>query len=315
MHHVVALAIPDVVAFDLAIPAQIFGHRDEAELYSFSVASVEAGRVTTTTGFAIEVDHDLGQLDHADTIVVPGFSREEPVPDTVLDALRMAHDRGARIASVCTGAFALAAAGLLNGRRATTHWRNASTLARQYPLIEVDADVLYVEEPDISTSAGIAAGLDLCLQLVRRDLGESAANRIARRMVTAPHRSGGQAQFIERAALGAGPTLQSVCAWAIDHLDEAITMTELARRATSAPRSFARRFVAETGTSPLRWLTAQRLSRARQLLETTDLPIDTVATLCGLGSSANLRLHFARESSITPSEYRRTFRSAAVNRG
>jgi AraC family transcriptional activator FtrA len=210
--------------------------------------------------------------------------------------------------SVCTGAFALAAAGLLDGRKATTHWQNAAELAARHPNIDVDPDVLYVDDGAVATSAGVAAGIDLCLHVVRRDHGEQAAARIARRMVVAPHRDGGQAQFLQRPLPAAGDGLASTCAWALDRLTEPLTIAELARHAGWAPRTFARRFVAETGTSPLRWLTAQRLLEARRLLETTDLPIDQVAARSGLGTAANLRLHLARDTATTPTAYRHAYR-------
>jgi len=197
---------------------------------------------------------------------------------------------------------------LLDGRRATTHWRDAAQLAARHPDVEVDADVLYVDDGAVATSAGVAAGIDLCLHLVRSDHGEQAAARIARRMVVAPHREGGQAQFLQRPLPGAGDGLAPTCAWALDRLTEPLTVAALARHAGWAPRTFARRFRSETGTTPLRWLTAQRLVEARRLLEATDLPIDEVAARAGLGTAANLRLQLARDTATTPTAYRRTYR-------
>jgi transcriptional regulator GlxA family with amidase domain len=307
MHRVVALALPDVVAFDLAIPAQVFGHRDEAD-YAFAVCAAQAGPVPSTTGFPVQAPSGLEALSRADTVVVPGYAPHDPPAPDVVDALRTAADRGARMVSVCTGAFALAAAGLLDGRRATTHWRDATELAARHPAVEVDADVLYVDEGQVLTSAGVAAGIDLCLHLVRQDLGEEAAARIARRMVVAPHRDGGQAQFLQRPLPPAGSGLAATTAWARARLAEPLTVADLARHAGWAPRTFARRFLAETGTTPLRWLAAQRLAEARRLLETSDLPVDQVAARCGLGTAANLRLHLARDAGTTPSAYRRTYR-------
>lgn len=308
MHRVVALALPQVVAFDLSIPAQVFGHRDEIDLYAFSVCSERAGMVPSTTGFAIHAARGLDTLSEADTVIVPGYApQDEPAPP-VVDALHSAAAKGARMISICTGAFALAAAGLLDGRRATTHWRDAAELAARYPRIQVDADVLYVDDGLVATSAGVAAGIDLCLHLVRSDHGADAAARIARRMVVAPHREGGQAQFLDRPLPAASEGLASTCAWAQERLADPLTVAELASHAGWAPRTFARRFVAETGTTPLRWLTAQRLLEARRLLETTDLPIEQVATRSGLGTAANLRLHLARAIGTTPTTYRFAYR-------
>ena len=206
MHHVVALVLPGVMAFDLAIPAQVFGHRDEAGRYAFSVCSIAAGLVPSSTGFAVHAPLGLAALAVADTVVVPGYAPHDDPPPVVVEALRDAAARDTRMVSVCTGAFALAAAGLLDGRRATTHWRDAGELAARHPGVHVDPDVLYVDEGTVATSAGVAAGIDLCLHLVRHDHGAQAAGRIARRMVVAPHRDGGQAQFLQRPlpAVGTG---------------------------------------------------------------------------------------------------------------
>jgi transcriptional regulator GlxA family with amidase domain len=308
VHRVVALALPDVVAFDLAIPAQVFGHRDERERYSFTTCAPEPGLVPSTTGYAVHAAAGLEALVRADTVVVPGYAPHDEPDRPVLDALRAASARGARMVSVCTGAFALAAAGLLDERRATTHWRDAGELATRHPAVEVDPDVLYVDEGPVMTSAGVAAGIDLCLHLVRSDLGEQAAARIARRMVVAPHREGGQAQYLQRPLPSSGTGLAATCAWALERLAEPLTVADLARHAGWAPRTFARRFLAETSTTPLRWLAAQRLLEARRLLEATDLPVDEVAARCGLGTAANLRLHLARDAATTPTAYRRTYR-------
>jgi len=238
----------------------------------------------------------------------PGYAPHDPPAEPVLAALRAAFVRGTRIVSVCTGAFALAAAGLLDGRRASTHWQDADELAARHPEVQVDADVLYVDGGQVMTSAGVAAGIDLCLHLVRLDHGAEHAARIARRMVVAPHRDGGQAQYLTRPLPVIGHGLAATCAWALEHLAEPLTVSAMAAHAGWAPRTFARRFRAETGTTPLRWLTAQRLLNARRLLETTELPIDHVAARCGLGTAANLRLHLARDAATTPTAYRRTYR-------
>ncbi len=314
MHRVVALALPHVVVFDLAIPAQVFGHRDEADRYAFSVCAEVAGVVPSTTGFAVHAGLGLEALGAADTVIVPGYApHDEPTP-AVLEALRTAAARGARMVSVCTGAFALAAAGLLDGRRATTHWRDAAQLAARHPNVDVNPDVLYLDDGPVATSAGVAAGIDLCLHLVRCDGGAQSAARIARRMVVAPHREGGQAQFLQRPiAVAGGSGLGPTCAWALQRLAKPLSVADLARHAAWAPRTFARRFVAETGTTPLRWLTAQRLLEARRLLEATDLPVDQVAARCGLGSAANLRLHLARDAATTPTAYRRAYRGTPAH--
>ena len=308
MHRIVALALPDVVAFDLAIPAQVFGHSDERERYTFSVCAEIPGLIPTTSGFAIEATRGLDSLLDADTVIVPGFVPLGDPSAAVLDALREASHRGIRMVSVCTGAFALAAAGLLDGKRATTHWRDAAELSSRYPRISVDPDVLYVVDGGISTSAGVAAGIDLCLHLVRQDFGTDAATGIARRMVVAPHRDGGQAQFIERPVVAHSEGLAATCAWAVDHLAEPISVADMAKHARWSPRTFARRFLAETGTTPLRWLTSRRVDEARRLLEVTDLTVEAIAQRCGLGTSSNLRFHFAGDLATTPTNYRRIHR-------
>jgi transcriptional regulator GlxA family with amidase domain len=308
MHHVVALALPGVVAFDLAIPAQVFGHEDERERYSFRVCAPQPGLVATTTGYSVHAAEGLEALATADTVVVPGFSPLADPSPAVCEALRQAAANGARVVSVCTGAFALAAAGLLDGKRATTHWKNAQRLQALHPAVEVDAEVLYIDEGGVSTSAGVAAGIDLCLHLVRKDFGTEAANRIARRMVVAPHREGGQAQFIERPVASPMAQFGPTCLWAKQHLAEQLSIVDMAAHAGWAPSTFARRFLAEAGTTPLRWLTGQRIAEACRLLETTDMTVEAVASRTGLGTPANFRLHFMRELNTTPSSYRRTYR-------
>jgi transcriptional regulator GlxA family with amidase domain len=289
----------------------VFGHRDEREHYSFAICAPAAGLVPSTTGYAVQASFGLEALDVADTVVVPGYAPHAEPPASVLEALRAVADRGARVVSVCTGAFALAAAGLLDGRRATTHWKDADELATRYPDVDVDADVLYVDAGAVLTSAGVAAGIDLCLHLVRADFGEQAAARIARRMVVAPHRDGGQAQLLQRPLPSRGTGLAATCAWALERLAEPLTVADLAHHAGWAPRTFVRRFRAETGTAPLRWLIAQRLLEARRLLEVTDLPVEHVAARCGLGTAANLRLHLARDAATTPTAYRRAYQGSS----
>ena len=308
VHRIVALALPQVAAFDLAIPAQVFGHPDQHQRYSFALAGESAGPVPSTSGYAVNAPCGLEGLAAADTVVVPGYAPHDPPSPPVLQALRDAADRGARMVSVCTGAFALAAAGLVDGRRATTHWHEAGELAARHPGVQVDPDVLYVDAGAVLSSAGVAAGIDLCLHLVRTDHGEAVAAAVARRMVVAPHRQGGQAQFLQRPVPASGSGLAATCTWALQRLDQRLSVTDLAGHAGWAPRTFARRFLAETGTTPLRWLLAQRVLRARELLEATDLPVDQVAARCGLGSAVNLRAHLARDAGTTPTAYRRAYR-------
>jgi transcriptional regulator GlxA family with amidase domain len=308
-HRVVALIANEVVAFDLAIPAQVFGR--EPERYSWAVCAPAPGRVPTETGFDVVVPYGLEALAGADTVVVPGIGdRAWPLPAAALDALRGAAGRGARVASICTGAFVLAAAGLLDGRRATTHWRYAARLAREFPHVTVDPDVLYVDEGDVVTSAGVGAGVDLCLHLVRRDFGAEAANAVARRMVVAAHRDGGQAQYVERPLPAAGGGLAETRAWMEERLAEPLTVEGLARHAGYSPRSFARRFRAETGTTPLQWLIGRRVAEAQRLLEATDAGVEEVAARCGFGAAVALRQHFGRVMGTSPTAYRRTFRGA-----
>ncbi|GGF19666.1 DJ-1/PfpI family protein [Williamsia phyllosphaerae] len=309
MHRVVALVLPNVVAFDLAIPAQIFGHAAEQEYYSFTTCGVAPGPVPSTTGYAVYAERGIDAIASADTVVVPGYAPHDVPDPVVLDALRTAAGRGARVVSVCTGAFALAAAGLLDGRKATTHWQHTDELAALYPLVDVDGDVLYVDAGQIMTSAGVAAGIDLCLHIVRTDLGADDAVRIARRMVVAPHRDGGQAQYLQRPVPADGTGLAATCDWAREHLEESLTVADMAKHAGWAPRTFARRFLSETGMTPLRWLVAQRRLEARRLLESTDMPVDEVARRSGLGTAGNLRLHLARDADSTPTAYRRTYRN------
>jgi transcriptional regulator GlxA family with amidase domain len=305
---VVGLVVRDVVAFDLAIPAQIFGR--EPGLYDWAVCTQEPGPVPTEAGLGFEVlvPHGLDALAKADTIIVPGIGDDgwPPAPEA-LEALQAAATRGARIASICTGAFVLAAAGLLDGRRATTHWRAAALLAREFPAVEVDPNVLFVDEHDVLTSAGVAAGIDLCLHIVRKDHGAEVANAIARRIVVAAHRDGGQAQFVERPLPAEDGGLAATRAWMEERLDEQLTVEDMARHAACSPRSFARRFRAETGTTPLQWLIGRRVAEAQRLLEGTELPIEQVATSAGFGTAAALRQHFGRALSTSPSAYRRAF--------
>ena len=303
----VVLALPRVVAFDLAIPVQVFGSdSDHSGRYTVTVAGLSPGIVSTTTGFGIAVTAGLGALAEADTVIVPGFGSGS-VPESALAALRAAHRRGARIVSICVGAYALAEAGLLDRRRATTHWSYARELAQRYPDIDVDPTVLYVDEGDVLTSAGVAAGIDLCLHMVDVDYGEAAALEVARRMVTPVHRSGGQAQFTPPGPPGVDNELADVLTWALDHLDESLTVPDLAARALQSVRTFNRSFQAAVGMSPHAWLTSRRLRAACALLEDDQLSVGEVARRTGLGSAANFRLHFQRAFATTPSAYRGAF--------
>ena len=307
VHTVVALALPTVEAFDLAIPAQVFADPGLPRRYEFTVCAPAAGLVRSTVGFSVQAERDLEALAAADTVVVPGYFPLDDPGEQVCSALRQAAARGARIVSICTGAFALAAAGLLDHRRATTHWQYADQLAARYPAVKVDPDVLWVDEGAVLTSAGLAAGIDLCVQLVRADHGSEAAVSVARRMVVAPHRDGGQAQWLERPLPDPGEGLAATRQWALEHLANPLSVADLARNAGWASRSLARHFAAQTGMTPLRWLTAARIREARRLLEATDLPVDVIAARCGLGTAANLRLHLARDAGTTPTAYRAAY--------
>jgi transcriptional regulator GlxA family with amidase domain len=309
----IAVAVVDGTRqFELSIPCNIFGV-DRSSLtpdwYGFRLCAVGPGPVRTTGGLLLDTVYGAGDLVTADTVIVTEATQEPGRHPELIEALRAAHRRGARIASLCSGAFFLAEAGLLDGRRATTHWAHAADLAAQYPAITVDPGVLYVQDGNIFTSAGSAAGIDLCLHLVRLDFGSAVANAIARRMVVPPHRDGGQRQYIDAplppaGADGLGPVLD----WALVHLAEPLTLADLARAAHVSTRTLARRFEEAAGATPLQWLLQQRVRRAQHLLESTDEPVERVASLCGLGSAANLRQHFTRAVGVPPASYRRTFR-------
>jgi transcriptional regulator GlxA family with amidase domain len=312
VHRVVALALDGLVLLDLAAPTHLFGHCG-APHYSFSLAGVRAGPVRSSTGIEVIATAGLKALQAADTVVVPGIGPDsDPHGFAVAaNAVARAHRGGARVMSICTGAFVLAEAGVLDGRRATTHWDSTERLAKRYPRVSVDPSVLYVDEGSVLTSAGVAAGLDLCLHVIRRDHGAAVAAQIARRTVVAPHRDGGQAQFVARpiaGAAGAGTSLEATRAWALDRLDQPLGVTALARQACMSPRNFARRFRQETGTTPVQWVLDERTRVAQGLLETTDLPVEHVATRTGFGSATTLRTHFGRRFATTPTAYRRAFR-------
>jgi transcriptional regulator GlxA family with amidase domain len=309
MHTVAVLALEDVVILDLAIPTQVFGSYPGAP-YRALLCAETPGPVRTNAGYDVVAEHGLEALAGADTIVVPGFRRtERELAPATLAALR---ESPARKVSICTGAFALAAAGVLDGRRATTHWQWAQELAERFPAVTVDPGVLYVDEGDVLTSAGVASGLDLCLHIVRRDHGAALARTYAKRICVPPHRDGGQAQFVERPVPRQRTgTLAATREWALKRLREPLTVRELAEHACVSERTFARRFAAETGLPPLQWLHVQRVDAARAALETTDASVDAVADACGFGTAANLRKHFRRATKTTPTNYRRAFRLAA----
>ncbi|RIQ13628.1 GlxA family transcriptional regulator [Jiangella rhizosphaerae] len=310
-HEVMVLALDGVVALDLSIPAQLFAERYPTP-YRVTVCGEQPGEVMTSGGFAVRVAGGLAALADAHTVVVPGYwPPAEPPSRAVLDALRAAHERGARLVSICTGAFALAAAGILDGRRATTHWRQADELARLYPEVRVDRDALYVDEGTVMTSAGVAAGIDLCLHVIRSDLGASVANTIARDIVAAPYRPGGQSQYVERSVPPErGVSLAETRAWALGQLHRPLAVADLARHARLSERTLTRRFVAETGVPPMQWVLAARLDLARELLERGDLGIEQVAGRSGFGTPANLRVHFRRAVGTTPRDYRKAFSPA-----
>ncbi|MFF5257669.1 GlxA family transcriptional regulator [Actinomadura viridis] len=316
MHQVAVLALDGVIPFDMAVPGQVFGMasgEDGAPLYEIRVCTPPGGALTPAGvgRMRIRTGWGLPALATADTVMIPGHDGflEEP-PGEVLDALLEAAGRGARIASICVGAFVLAATGLLDGRRATTHWQHARALAERHPAVEVDPAVLFVDGGDLLTSAGVAAGIDLCLHMVRRDHGSAVAARVARRNVTPPQRDGGQAQFIRHEdPADAGTALQPTLAWMEANLHRPLTLEDIARHAAVSVRTLSRRFRAQTGTTPLRWLLRARLLRAQHLLESTGLPIERVAAESGFGSAVTLRAHFARSVGASPQSYRSAFQT------
>src|ERR1700729_2643232 len=294
--------------FELGVLCEVFGtDRTDDGLpgYDFAVVAGEPGPLRSGTGFSLETEFGLDRLESADLIAVPAAcdARAEQAdwPEPLLGALRRAAGRGAWVLSVCTGAFVLGAAGLLDGRGCTTHWRHAGVLARMYPAAKVDPAVLYVEDGRVISSAGTAAGIDACLYLVRKEQGSRVANAIARRMVVPPHRDGGQAQYVDQPVAGpACDTLSEIIEWMQRNLDRQLTVEQLASLAAMSPRTFARRFVRETGTTPQRWLTGQRILLAQQLLEETDATVDAVADRSGFGNATALRHHFRLWRAATP---------------
>ncbi|MEV6303267.1 helix-turn-helix domain-containing protein [Actinoplanes sp. NPDC051861] len=307
----VALAVTDgTPLYELAAACEVFGvDRGLAEpWYEFTVCGEDDARVG---GFLrAGVDHGLDALAGADTVIVPSVGDiDTPQPPALVEAVRAAYASGARVASLCTGAFVLAEAGLLDGRRATTHWAHTDLLRGRFPAIDVDPDVLYIDEGRVLTSAGKAAGMDLCLHLVRLDHGTAVANSLARTLVIPPHRDGGQAQFIPAAVThGRNHVLAGLLPWVLERLDQPLTVTDLARHAGMSSRNLARHFAAVTGVAPLRWLLTQRVARARELLETSDLSVEQIAARTGMGTATTLRRHFNQQVGVPPEGYRRTFR-------
>jgi transcriptional regulator GlxA family with amidase domain len=316
-HRVVVLLLEPVVGYDAVIPPQVFGQAEDdagEPLYDVTMATLDGRPVSTSLGYAITPHGDAGLLATADTVVVPGTKIEGPrrygmMPTEIAEALASVRP-GARLVSICTGAFVLAAAGLLDGRPATTHWKYVDEFVRLYPAVKLDEAVLYTDDGDVLTSAGLSAGVDLCLHLLRRDHGTRVANRVARHLVVPPWRDGGQAQFIER-HVPERPEQSTAAArdWALERLESPLRVTEMARATGMSVRTFTRRFRAETGESPTAWLIRQRIQYAQRLLETTDLPVDAVAARSGLGSGASLRAHMRSLTGVSPTSYRRTFRA------
>ncbi|MDP3949358.1 GlxA family transcriptional regulator [Microbacterium sp.] len=314
MTHTIALALsPGVPLFELAGPCGIFGV-DRSDLtgsdwYRFIVCSPPAAPVDHW--FAAATPYTYDDLVIADTVIVPACHDDALTPDPILvEAIREASAHGARIASICTGAFVLAAAGVLDGRTATTHWIYAQTLAERYPRVLVDDGPLYIDHGDILTSAGKSAGLDLCIHLVRTDYGARVANDVARRLVSPPHRDGNQRQYIDPVLTSNVAALHGTLSWAIKHIDQPLTVEALAQRAHVSPRTLHRQFLRHTGAKPLEWLNGQRVRRAQHLLETTKLAIDRISEECGFGSTVTLRRHMHHALGTTPDAYRRAFGAA-----
>ena len=310
---VAVVAFDGIRPFHLSVPCAVFGETadDEASPFELRVCAAEAGELRSQAGFGIVARHGLRTLAWADIVVVPSWrDPHETPPAPLLAALRRAHARSALIVGLCVGAFVLAEAGLLDGRRATTHWRWAAHFAARYPQVRLDPDVLYVDAGDVLTSAGTAAGIDCCLHVLRRRLGAEAANRMARTLVVPPHRQGSQAQYIEQPVLATArdTPLTKALDWAARHLDTAHSLDSLAARAAMSRRSFTRHFRQHTGTTVGQWLLAQRLALAQRLLETTVQPVERIAEKAGFGSALSMRQHFGQALNTTPSMYRREFR-------
>ncbi|MFF2629106.1 helix-turn-helix domain-containing protein [Kitasatospora griseola] len=311
LKNVAVIVMEEIHPFELGVACEVFGlDRSDTGLpvYEFGLVADRPGPMRTHAGFDVHVPYGPERLAEADLVIATATGIREHYPEALCEALRAAHARGAYLLSICSGSFLLGAAGLLDGRRSTTHWRHAELMAERFPLTTVEPDVLYVDDDPVITSAGTAAGIDACLHLVRKVQGAEVAREIARRMVVAPHRDGGQAQFISRPLPeGDGDSLAGTLEWMRRHLDRETSVDDLARHAHMSPRTFARRFQQETGTTPHRWLTGQRVLFAQRLLESTDESVDAVAARCGFGNAATLRHHFGRRLGTTPQAYRRAF--------
>ncbi|UOQ58192.1 helix-turn-helix domain-containing protein [Leucobacter allii] len=309
MRRVAVVVLEGAKPLDVGIPAQVFTTRASMP-YSVDVCGVRPGAIAGGDGLSYHVEHGLEALEAADLVFVPGYRHpdREPPPAALADALRAAHARGARLAAISTGAFALAETGLLDGLRATTHWHYSRILAERYPRIRVDERVLFVDEGSVLTSAGAASGIDLCLHILRKESGMAVANHAARRLVAAPYRSGGQAQFVPQSVPEThGERFAQTREWALRHLGDPIGIARLAEHARVSPRTFSRRFLDETGYTPMQWVMRARVDRAREILEETDLGVDEIAATVGLGTATNLRRHFRAVLGTTPTEYRRAF--------
>ena len=309
MHRVVALVRPVQSTFELGCAAEVFGTPRPGlpQHYEFEVCTETPGPVATSAGYAMSVTQGLSAIESADTVIIPGWLPvEAPLSDAIRDALLRAHARGTRLVTICSGVFALARTGLLDGRSATTHWGRAEQLRREFPQVRVELDVLYVDHGDVATSAGAGAGIDLCLHLVRNDHGAAHAALLARHMVMPPQREGGQAQYVPPPP--SADALGGLLAWAGSRLATPLSVNDLAARLGVSPRTLARRFADRLGTSPGAWLLARRVAEARTLLEETDLPVEAIATRVGLASAVNLRRRFHAQVGTTPGAYRRAFR-------
>jgi transcriptional regulator GlxA family with amidase domain len=322
MHRVAVVVADRVKSLELAIPGQVFGTAHSQEkaagavfgepLYEVVMCGERSDLVVCGRGgvelFRMTTPHDLTDAMTADTLVVPGTRTDITPSDEVIDVIRQAHSRGARIASICCGAYVLAAAGLLDGRRATTHWTSAADFARRFPLVEVDPSVLFVDHGDVLTSAGAATGLDLCIHMVRNDFGAAVAAETARHIVIPPQRDGDQAQFIvHREPSDDSGSLEPTMRWLRDRIGEPLTLADIAQHAAVSPRTLNRRFREQTGMTPLQWLLTQRVRHAQELLETTALAVEDIARHCGFGTAINLRQHFTRRVHMSPLAYRRAF--------
>lgn len=307
LNHVAALVFPGVAPFEFGVLCEVFGlKRDGVPASRFTPVTPRPGVVPTGMGFGIEVTDGLEAARDADLLCVPAGPWER-VPESALQLLRDTVDRGGKVLSVCSGAFVLGEAGLLDGRDCTTHWMHAEELSARYPSARVNPGVLYVQDGPVTTSAGTAAGIDACLYLLRQEYGDAVAGIVARRMVVPPHRDGGQAQYIDSPLPPVPDSLAPLLSWLQENLGEDITVADMANRMWMSPRTFARRFTAETGTTPYKWLLQQRVASAGRLLETTDLPLDDIAARVGLGDATLMRHHFKTLRGTTPSAYRACF--------